>query len=454
MPHPSIFSGDEVGARSDQYSLAVVTYELLTGRTPFEEADPAQLVNALLTRQLPAPSSVRTDLPKWVDVVLGRALAKSPADRYDSIAHFGRALARGPRIESRDGHPARDGAVAVERRAARHLRAGRAPRPRPSGQRSLQRHPSRARPSSGDSSAAPRRRSQLGRRARPLPPRSADAAGLASLDHPGARLRRRRGSRLSRHRLHRRVQPARGAEDRRRDAVAAPAAAAGATRRSGSRAAPEGRTAVRPRTRDHAGRPGRRWGAPDDLDRGHLAGGGPLGDAGGRDAAGDGAGRRRAPLRRAGAADRPERRRAVRRVHDGRARLRDGDRGAAVRRRVDARAPRRDAARPAEGSAGAAADAARCRRRGDSEGPLARAGGPLPDRERLRRWPSASRPSARGRRGCRPLLRSPWRAAFPRRAPPWSPLGSGSVRRRRRPGAARRTSSPSPARPGRRCPRS
>ena len=83
--------------------------------------------------------------------------------------------------------------------------------------------------------------------------------------------------------------------------------------------------------------------APDDLDRRHLAGAGSAGDAGGRDAARQRAGRRRAALRRARAADRAERRRAVRRLHDGRGRLRDGDGGAAVRRRVDARAARRDA---------------------------------------------------------------------------------------------------------------
>jgi serine/threonine protein kinase len=93
---PEQILGNDVGARSDQYSLAVVTYELLTGRPPFDEPDPAQLLNALLTKQLPAPSSVRPDLPKSIDVVLGRALAKSPEDRYDSIAHFGRALLAGP----------------------------------------------------------------------------------------------------------------------------------------------------------------------------------------------------------------------------------------------------------------------------------------------------------------------------------------------------------------------
>jgi serine/threonine protein kinase len=38
---------------------------------------------------------LRPELPKWIDVVLGRALAKLPEDRYDSVADFGRALLAG-----------------------------------------------------------------------------------------------------------------------------------------------------------------------------------------------------------------------------------------------------------------------------------------------------------------------------------------------------------------------
>jgi serine/threonine protein kinase len=92
---PEQILGGEVDARSDQYSLAVVSYELLTGRPPFEAADAAQLVTAVVTTTMPAPTSLRPDLPKWVDVVLGRALAKLPGHRYESIAHFGRALLAG-----------------------------------------------------------------------------------------------------------------------------------------------------------------------------------------------------------------------------------------------------------------------------------------------------------------------------------------------------------------------
>src|SRR6188768_1950880 len=65
---PEQLMGREMDARSDQYSLAVVIYELLTGRPPFTESDPAQLVTALLTKNLRPPSEIRSDLPKWIDV--------------------------------------------------------------------------------------------------------------------------------------------------------------------------------------------------------------------------------------------------------------------------------------------------------------------------------------------------------------------------------------------------
>ena len=95
---PEQLTGAEMDPRSDQYSLAAVVYEMLTGHPPIEEPDPARLLTALLTKTVRPPSSLQQDLPKWVDVVLGRALAKAAADRYPSMAIFGQAL------QERSGH--------------------------------------------------------------------------------------------------------------------------------------------------------------------------------------------------------------------------------------------------------------------------------------------------------------------------------------------------------------
>lgn len=92
---PEQVLGGTLDPRSDQYSLAVVAYEMLTGHPPFEASDPSQLVNALLSETAAAPSSRVPDLPKWIDVVLGRALAKSAGDRYASMTAFAAAFQSG-----------------------------------------------------------------------------------------------------------------------------------------------------------------------------------------------------------------------------------------------------------------------------------------------------------------------------------------------------------------------
>ena len=92
---PEQLLGGAMDARSDQYSLAVVAYEMLTGRPPHDEDDPAKMIRALMTRRIAPPSSRREDLPKWVDLVIGRALAQAPEDRYESIAAFGQAMQSG-----------------------------------------------------------------------------------------------------------------------------------------------------------------------------------------------------------------------------------------------------------------------------------------------------------------------------------------------------------------------
>ncbi len=76
---------------TDQYALAVMTYEMLTGRPPFV-GSMEQLMYQHFSTPPPAPSTFNTTLPAAVDPVLVRALAKKPEDRFPSIAAFASAL--------------------------------------------------------------------------------------------------------------------------------------------------------------------------------------------------------------------------------------------------------------------------------------------------------------------------------------------------------------------------
>ena len=81
---PEQARGGEVDQRSDLYSLGVVLYELLTGKTPFEGETPVEIAMKHLSNVPKAPSELRSDIPRELDLVVLRALAKDPDDRYQS----------------------------------------------------------------------------------------------------------------------------------------------------------------------------------------------------------------------------------------------------------------------------------------------------------------------------------------------------------------------------------
>jgi len=91
---PEQARGEDVDGRSDQYSLAIVAYEMLTGSTPFrsDTAQPWALVNKHISETPPDPRSLRADLPGYVTDTLMRALAKVPAHRFDTCLDFASAL--------------------------------------------------------------------------------------------------------------------------------------------------------------------------------------------------------------------------------------------------------------------------------------------------------------------------------------------------------------------------
>jgi hypothetical protein len=85
----------DVDLRSDLYSVGVILYELLTGRTPFtsESGEFTEILFKLFTQDPPPIRSIRTDLDPELATVVHKALARDPNDRYATAADFALALA-------------------------------------------------------------------------------------------------------------------------------------------------------------------------------------------------------------------------------------------------------------------------------------------------------------------------------------------------------------------------
>src|SRR4029077_16797372 len=84
--------GEAVGPASDQFSLAVVAYELVSGKLPWPSDNLLLMVTPIVQGTIHPVAPLR-QLDPDVDVVLGRALAKQPQDRYPSTRDFADALA-------------------------------------------------------------------------------------------------------------------------------------------------------------------------------------------------------------------------------------------------------------------------------------------------------------------------------------------------------------------------
>jgi serine/threonine-protein kinase len=95
---PEQATGREMDARSDQFSFGVMLYELLTRERPFEKESKTETLASILRDQLPPPSAINEAIPRDLDRIVSRCLAKNPRERYAST----RDLARDLR-EIRDG---------------------------------------------------------------------------------------------------------------------------------------------------------------------------------------------------------------------------------------------------------------------------------------------------------------------------------------------------------------
>jgi len=122
---PEQIKGLELDPRADLWSLAVVLYQSLTGKVPFDDSSEAALFYSIINLDPEPVSAVRKDLPKRVDGFFTKALAKKPDDRYANAGEFIAALraliADAPTTASPTGQRLEEVAALVDKGKA-HMR--------------------------------------------------------------------------------------------------------------------------------------------------------------------------------------------------------------------------------------------------------------------------------------------------------------------------------------------
>jgi eukaryotic-like serine/threonine-protein kinase len=115
---PEQARGGAVDQRSDLYSVGIVLYELLTGTVPFTGDSPVEIAMKHLSAKLPLPSEKRPDLPHDIDLIVARALAKDPEDRFQDADEFEAELDRVARGLGVSPHTAEAATAIIESPAA------------------------------------------------------------------------------------------------------------------------------------------------------------------------------------------------------------------------------------------------------------------------------------------------------------------------------------------------
>lgn len=85
---PEQGKGMPIASTSDIYSLGIILYEMVTGKVPFDADTPLGVIHKHINEPLPPPRSLREDIPKALEDVILKALAKDADNRYSSAAEM------------------------------------------------------------------------------------------------------------------------------------------------------------------------------------------------------------------------------------------------------------------------------------------------------------------------------------------------------------------------------
>jgi serine/threonine protein kinase len=89
---PEQAKGEKVDHRTDNFALGIILFEMLTGQVPHKAETPLATVMKRISEPLPSPRSLNPDLPEGVEVVLMKALATDPNNRFDHATEMIKAL--------------------------------------------------------------------------------------------------------------------------------------------------------------------------------------------------------------------------------------------------------------------------------------------------------------------------------------------------------------------------